>query len=84
MGGENYDWTALVAGERIASGIPPFAGKVSEDGCMDVCGVEQGIICATESLIEADPARALRRPVNMSVANLHSTFIRNVALYRIE
>ncbi|CAK9779428.1 NAD(P)-binding protein [Cutaneotrichosporon oleaginosum] len=27
VGGEDYDWTALVAGERIASGQPPFAGK---------------------------------------------------------
>ncbi|GMK58475.1 hypothetical protein CspeluHIS016_0505070 [Cutaneotrichosporon spelunceum] len=27
IGGADYDWTALVAGERIASGQPPFAGK---------------------------------------------------------
>ncbi|BEJ01367.1 hypothetical protein CcaverHIS631_0600490 [Cutaneotrichosporon cavernicola] len=27
IGRADYDWTALVAGERIASGQPPFAGK---------------------------------------------------------
>lgn len=28
QGGEHMDWTALVAGTRIAAGLPPFAGKV--------------------------------------------------------
>jgi hypothetical protein len=28
-GGEEMDWTALVAGQRIAAGLQPFAGRVS-------------------------------------------------------
>lgn len=28
QGGDHMDWTALVGGQRIASGMPPFAGKV--------------------------------------------------------
>jgi hypothetical protein len=30
QGGDEMDWTALVGGERISAGLPPFAGKVSE------------------------------------------------------
>ena len=28
-GGADLDWTALVGGQRITAGMPPFSGKVS-------------------------------------------------------
>ncbi len=31
-GGDEMDWTALVGGQRIAAGLEPFVGRVSERG----------------------------------------------------